>query len=79
MLGSAVPLSATMQQYWTAFAKTYAPGDGGSGAEGGVAWPAYNATVDPYQLLVAPTISATAGLKTDLCDFWDQLAASGVD
>ena len=44
-----------------------------------VAWPAYNATMDPYQLLVAPTISAAAGLKTDLCDFWDQLAANGVD
>jgi para-nitrobenzyl esterase len=79
MLGSAVPLSTAMQQYWTTFAKTYAPGDGGSAGEGGVAWPAYNATMDPYQLLVAPTISASAGLKTDLCDFWDQLAATGVD
>jgi para-nitrobenzyl esterase len=80
MLGTAgVPLSAAMQQYWTTFGKTYAPGDGGSGAEGGVAWPPYDATMDPYQLLVAPKISATAGLKTDLCDFWDQLAATGVD
>jgi carboxylesterase type B len=76
MIGSAgEPLSAVLQQYWTTFAKTNTPGEGGVD----IAWPAYAAAADPYQLLVAPTISSPAGLKTSLCDFWDSLAAMGID
>ena len=64
---SGAPVSASIQDYWTTFAKTGAPN---SSAE--VAWPGYDATSDPYLVLGTP-IAASTQLKTALCDFWDAL------
>jgi para-nitrobenzyl esterase len=54
-------LQATMQGYWTRFARTGDPA-------GTPAWPVYDAT-DPALVLDATT-STTTGIRTANCDFW---------
>ncbi|MDQ3334110.1 MAG: carboxylesterase family protein [Myxococcota bacterium] len=54
-------LQATIQGYWTRFARTGDPG-------GTPAWPVYGVT-DPVLVLDATT-SSTEGIRTANCDFW---------
>ncbi|HEY1554385.1 MAG TPA: carboxylesterase family protein [Kofleriaceae bacterium] len=63
---SGAALATAMQAYWIAFAKSYDPN-----SSGGTPWPMYDGT-DPYQTLDT-TITSATGLKSDLCNFWDQL------
>ena len=58
-------LATSVQNYWTNFAKT---GDPNGGTE--VTWPEYTAAGD-QSLTLATTVKAGAGLKKELCDFWD--------
>ncbi len=53
--------------YWTRFAATGDPD--GPGAE---PWPLYDPWADSY-LEIATTMAPGAGVKTELCDFWDSL------
>jgi para-nitrobenzyl esterase len=67
-VGSADALSRAMQGYWTRFAATGDP----NGGDAPVAWPSYDASSDPHLVLDVP-VSAAAGLKPAICDFWDAL------
>src|SRR5262249_19234426 len=66
MLGNAFTadeetLGAAIRAEWVGFARDGKPG---------IDWPAYDAATDPY-LEFAAGVTAKAGLKTALCDFWD--------
>ncbi len=63
------PLSASMQGYWGRMAKAGDP----SGA-GALAWPKYDLTTEPDQVLDLTVSTETAFKKSD-CDFWDGLSA----
>jgi para-nitrobenzyl esterase len=69
-IGAGAPLSASIQDYWTTFAKTSDPN---SSAE--TPWPAYDAASDAYLVLATPAASGSQ-LKAALCDFWDALPAN---
>lgn len=58
-------LWSAMRSYWGRFA---AGGD--PMGEGAARWPKYDAATDE-SLRIAPMITTEAGLKKDLCDFWD--------
>lgn len=60
-------LSASVMGYW---ARHAAAGD--PNGEGAPAWPKYDAGKDEAQVLDM-TITTKAGVKKDLCDFWDSL------
>jgi len=64
MIGDARPLSDAIETYWTGMAKHHDPN-----SAGGVAWPAYAAS--ELSLVLAASITTTAGLKSGVCDFWD--------
>lgn len=70
LAGDDLALADAVQGYWTRYAATGDP-DG----EGAVAWPAYDASTDPYLQLDVP-IEAKAAFKADTCDFWDQIYLS---
>jgi para-nitrobenzyl esterase len=54
--------------YWTRFAATGDPN--GAGA---VEWPRFEPAADTHLVLGTP-IAAGAGIRTEQCDFWEQLA-----
>jgi para-nitrobenzyl esterase len=58
-------LSSAMMGYWLRHGSTGDPN--GAGA---VLWPKYSPEKDPH-IVFGAAISADAGLKKDLCDFWD--------
>jgi len=64
-VGSAAPLSESMQGYWTRFAATGDP----NGND--VVWPRADAS-DSHIVLDVPITTGTA-YKSELCDFWDAL------
>ncbi len=76
---SGAGVAAYMQQAWTRFAGLGDPNSRfdsiGSGEGPGLEppWPIYDAATDPYVVLDSPVTTA-AGLKTDVCDFWDTRA-----
>ncbi|MGF1466538.1 MAG: carboxylesterase/lipase family protein [Sandaracinaceae bacterium] len=51
--------------YWTRFAASGDPNGGGEPA-----WPAYDASRDPYLFLKAGEVGAGQGWRTAECDFW---------
>ncbi|MBL8740003.1 MAG: carboxylesterase family protein, partial [Myxococcales bacterium] len=59
-----------MMSYW--FGLT---ANGDPNYEGGVQWPAYDASGDGHIQLDMP-ITSGSGLKKEKCDFWDALYAS---
>jgi para-nitrobenzyl esterase len=61
-------LAKVMRGYWSRMAKS-----GDPNSDGAPAWPKYDAATDPH-LVLDLSISTSAGLKTDLCDFWAGLA-----
>jgi para-nitrobenzyl esterase len=62
------PVAEAMQGYWTRFAATGDPSEGGDPIE----WPRYDGSGD--RLLAIDAASAVrAGHKAALCDFWDAL------
>ncbi len=61
------PLAATVQGYWTRFAKTGDPNGGGAPA-----WPAY-ATAQDQHLALGMTVAAGTGHNKAKCDFWDAI------
>jgi para-nitrobenzyl esterase len=60
-----LPLSAAIMGYWSRHA---AKGD--PNGEAALAWPKYDAAKDE-NIVLDLKISTQAGLKNDLCDFWD--------
>ena len=58
-------LSTTMQTYWTTFARSHKPGDGGDG----IAWPQYDAVSDEY-LQLDQHLGVITRLKQPQCDWW---------
>ena len=64
-------LSAAVMGYW---ARHGASGDPNGG--GAVPWPKYSAEKDE-NIVLDTTISTQAGLKKDLCDFWDGVTVAG--
>jgi para-nitrobenzyl esterase len=65
---SQLPLSATIQGYWTRFAAVGDP-NGGSAPP----WPTYSASSDD-NLQLDTTPSVATGTKKALCDFWDTVS-----
>lgn len=61
-------MSAAMMGYWTRHADKGDPNGGGA-----FAWPKYDAATDE-NIVFDLTISKGAGLKKELCDFWDGIA-----
>jgi para-nitrobenzyl esterase len=62
-------LSAELMGYWSRHADK-----GDPNGEGAFAWPKYDAQKDEA-ILLDMTLSTKAGIKKDLCDFWDPLNA----
>jgi para-nitrobenzyl esterase len=58
-------LSAAMRGFWSTHAANGKPS-----AQGGVAWPVYDATSDTNMVLDLQ-LSTETGLKSAICDFWD--------
>ena len=69
---ASLTLVPQLEGYWSGLARTGDPN--GSWAP---AWPKYDPTTDPYQVLDVPPTSAAA-LLTDTCDFWDGLPPLGI-
>ena len=65
-----VELSQAMMSYWFGLTES-----GDPNYEGGIEWPAYDASGDGHIQLDMP-ITSGSGLKKDKCDFWDALYAS---
>lgn len=61
-------LSSVMMGYWSRHGAAGDPNGGDA-----LPWPKYSADKDE-NIVLAPMISTQAGLKKDLCDFWDSLA-----
>lgn len=61
-------ISAAMMGYWSHHAEA-----GDPNGEGAAAWPKYDAATDE-SLTIDVTIKAEAGVRKDLCDFWDSTA-----
>jgi para-nitrobenzyl esterase len=59
-------LSSALETSWAAMAAVGAP------STGGVTWPAYDATTDPYTAL-DDTFTPATGLRTSQSDFWDMV------
>jgi para-nitrobenzyl esterase len=64
-------MSAAMMGYWSRHADK-----GDPNGEGAFAWPKYDATTDE-DIVFDLKISKEAGLKKDLCDFWDSIVSKG--
>jgi para-nitrobenzyl esterase len=62
-------LSDVITTFWTEFAR-----NGDPGTAGGVTWQGYDPAHDDY-LALTTQASMQSGLRTDLCDFWDNLPA----
>ncbi|MCA9652159.1 MAG: carboxylesterase family protein [Myxococcales bacterium] len=60
-------MAMLLGEAWTTFART---GDPSTAA---LAWPPYEAGVDPYAGLDTPPLTG-AGVRTEQCDFWSSLA-----
>ncbi|HLM76676.1 MAG TPA: carboxylesterase family protein, partial [Polyangiaceae bacterium] len=60
-------LSSAMMGYWLRHGSTGNPNGAGS-----VLWPKYSAEKDPH-IVFGAAISTEAGLKKELCDFWDSV------
>jgi para-nitrobenzyl esterase len=60
-------LSATMEGYWVNFAAAANPN-----AAAAPLWPSYDPTQD-NAIVLDDTISATSGIETANCDFWDSI------
>ncbi|MDX2089805.1 MAG: carboxylesterase family protein [Kofleriaceae bacterium] len=63
-------VSATTLDYWTRMAKAGDPNDPSA-----VAWPRYDASVEPYLGIAAPPVNDTR-LRDAACDFWDVIYAA---
>ncbi|WP_231511392.1 carboxylesterase/lipase family protein [Chondromyces apiculatus] len=61
-------LSAAVMGYWGGLAESGEPG-----AQEGVAWPRYEAASDEA-LILDLDLSTEAGVRKDLCDFWDEVS-----
>lgn len=61
-------LASNMMGYWSRF------GAAGDPNGDGVEWPRYTSSSDEH-LVLAFAIEPASGLKTDACDFWDNLSA----
>ncbi len=64
-------LSSAMGAAWAMLA-----GSGRPGAVEGVPWPQYATGDDPFLMLDVP-VSAQDGVRTEQCDFWDDLVSRG--
>ncbi|WP_433926215.1 carboxylesterase/lipase family protein [Sorangium cellulosum] len=62
-------LSQAISGYWSRHAENGDPNGGNA-----VAWPKYDAETDEH-LVLDMTISVQSGLRKDLCDLWDSVAA----
>ncbi len=62
-------LERSILELWTSFATTGIPSSTGTPD-----WPAYDPATDPYLELGTPT-GVHEGLRTERCDFWDELTA----
>ena len=69
--GEEVPMSQAMMGYWSRHAEKGSPNGGGA-----FEWPKYDAAKDE-NIVLDVTISKEAGLKKDLCDFWDTVPLAG--
>jgi para-nitrobenzyl esterase len=63
-------LSAAMMGYWSRLGEK-----GDPNGEGAFVWPKYDAAKDE-SLILDMTVSTQAGLKKDVCDFWDGVASA---
>lgn len=62
-------MSASMMGYWSRHAEK-----GDPNGEGAFAWPKYDATTEE-NIVFDLKISKEAGLKKEICDFWDSIAS----
>ncbi len=63
-------LAATIGGYWGALAAHGDPND-----EGAPAWPAYDAETEISLVLDGAGVTTEAGIRSEACDFWDELTA----